>query len=141
MLRSVDNIGMVFEGGLFPIYQVLDVTNVGAAQRTIIRSITATAPERSADSFRLDVGLDMTGKFNKYFYHNTCNALKTSRFDQASLIHPETWEVQSKRNSKDIQFTKNSEHSLSQKQDQLIKEKLQDMLKEYNEKKAKRKQN
>ncbi len=133
MLKAVRNIGMIFEGSLFPIYQVLDITNVDSAQRTIIGSITENDQEQTVDSFRLDIGLDIDRGINKHFYHNTCTSMQISRFDQASLTHPETWKVRSKKNDTDVHFTKDTDHSLSQKQDQLIKKGIQKLLEEQNQ--------
>lgn len=124
-LRMMRNIGMVFEGNLFPIYRVLDVTDVESAQKTIISSITEASHQ--TDDFRLDVGLTPTRRrIDKHFYKNTCTALETSRFDQKSVAHQGTWKVKSKNRS--FQFTKDSEHSLSQAENRFINERVKRYL-------------
>ncbi len=126
-LRLMKNVGMVFEGNMFPIYKVLDVTNVDSAQRTVIGSIVENSNEHLANAFRLDVGLDTKENFDKHFYQNTCLAFQISRFNQASIAHQGTWKVQSKRtrnNKRQVQFTKDHEHSLSQAQNIFMQDEL-----------------
>ena len=126
MLRAIDNIGMVFEGNMFPIYQVLDVTDVSSAQKTIIGSVTKNSHQNLTDAFRLDVELTLTENFNKHFYKNTCTAFQTSRFDQPSVAHQGTWKVKSKDNN--IQFTKDPEHSLSEAQNRFIRRQINKII-------------
>ena len=126
MLRPIQNVGMVFEGNIFPIYRVLDVTDVSSAQKTIIGSITENPHQSLPDAFRLDVGLDLKDNVNKHFYKNTCTAFQTSRFDQVSIAHQGTWKVQSK--NKNIQFTSDPNHSLSEAQNVFIRRKVNEYL-------------
>ena len=132
MLKYIQNIGMIFEGNIFPIYQVLDVTDMESAQKTIVSSITENASENLAHPFRLDVALDIKGHFNKHFFKNTCTAFQTSQFDKTFIAHQETWKVQSKQtknNGIKIHFTKENGHSLSQGQYVFIRNKVQKMNK------------
>ncbi|MDE0151871.1 MAG: hypothetical protein OXK80_05185 [Bdellovibrionales bacterium] len=123
MLNNIQNVGMVFEGDILPIYRVLDVTDVESAQKTIIGSIMNN-PQQNA--FRLDVGLTPTRNINKHFYNNTCTAFQTSRFDPISIAHQGTWKLQSK--NKKIQFTKDPNHSLSEEQNKFIRNKVNEIM-------------
>ena len=122
MLRIINNVGMVFEGDMFPIYQVLDVTDILSAQKTIIDSVTENPHHNLTDAFRLDVTLNMRENFDKHFYKNTCTAFQTSRFDQASVAHQGTWKVRSK--NRNIRFTKDLEHSLSEAQNRFSRRQI-----------------
>jgi len=115
ILKYVESAGMVFEGNMIPIYQVLDATDVESAKNTIINSITTNSPQQNLNSFRLDV----TGSFakeniDKYFYKNTCAAFRVGIFDQASIGHQGAWKV--KFRNKKVQFIKATEQSLLQEQ-------------------------
>ena len=124
-LRSIHNVGMVFEGNIFPIYQVLDVTDMDSAKKTIIDSIKSY--QNPSNDFRLDVGLNIEENINKYFYKNTCSAFKALRFDTASTVHQGAWKVKTTENN-EIQFTKDSEHSLSQAENIFTQNKIKEML-------------
>lgn len=125
MLKNIQNVGMVFEGDILPIHRVLDVTDVESAQKTIIDSITNN-PQQNPNAFRLDIGLTLKENVNKHFYSNTCTAFQTSRFDQVSIAHQGSWKVQS--NKRNVQFTKNSNHSLSEEQNKFISNKVNEYL-------------
>ena len=112
VFRSFRNVGVVFEGSIFPIHQVLDVTDMDSAKKTIIDFIKPY--QDPSNAFRLDVGLKTERKINKYyFYKNTCSASKALKFDTASIAHQGAWEMTTTKNN-ELQFTKDPTHSLSQ---------------------------
>ena len=139
LLSNIQNTGIIFEGNMLPIYRVLDVTDVDSAQKTIISSVTETFHQNPSNDFRLDVGKDLLKKenINKHFYRNTCNALKTTSFDEASIVHQGTWKVRSegKGKNKRLQFTKDPEHSLSQEEDMFIVNMINELVVEHKKKK------
>lgn len=128
-LRSIHNVGMVFEGSIFPIYKVLDVTDMSSAKKTIIDFIKPY--QNPSNAFRLDVGLNTEKSINKYFYKNTCSAFKAIRFDTASIVHQGAWKVKTTGNNNKARFTKDPEHSLSQEETIFAQKKIKEMLEKH----------